>query len=113
MAHANNERMAADADQNKTSSIAISKFWEEELKSMPYLSCKCSMRYLIVLKFLSILFCITERSGKTIHLLKSGSKKIATDRKCKKHELMGTIEQYKESKQKPKSQSQMQPPVPA
>ena len=103
MAHANNERMAADADQNKTSSIAISKFWEEELPSMPYLSCKCLMRYLKVLLFLSILFFITERSGKTVHLLKSGSKRIATDRKRKKHELMGTIEQYKESKQKPKS----------
>ena len=65
---------------------------------MPYLSSKCSMRYKVVLKFLSILFYITERSGKTIHLLKSGSKKIATDRKRKKFELMGTISQYKESK---------------
>ena len=98
MAHANNERMAADADQNKTSSIAISKFWEEELKSMPYLSCKCSMRYQIDLIYLSLLIYITERSGKTVHLLKSGSKKITTDRKRKKHELMGTISQYKESK---------------
>ena len=44
------------------------------------------------------IFYITERSGKTIHLLKSGSKKIATDRKRKKFELMGTISQYKESK---------------
>jgi hypothetical protein len=112
MAHANSERMAADADQNKTSSIAISKFWEEELKSMPYLSCKYSIIYWKVLIFLSIILYITERSGKTVHLLKSGSKKIATDRKRKKHELMGTISQYKESKQKPKSQAQVQPPVP-
>jgi len=43
MVHANNERMAADTDLNKTSSIAISQFWEEELKSMPYLSCKCQI----------------------------------------------------------------------
>ena len=51
MTHANNERMAADTDQNRTSSIAISQFWEEELKSMPYLSSKCSMRYIVVIKF--------------------------------------------------------------
>jgi hypothetical protein len=48
MAHANKERMAADADQNKTTSIAISQFWEEELKSMPYLSCKCKMKFLVI-----------------------------------------------------------------
>jgi hypothetical protein len=42
MAHANSERMSADAEQNRTSSIAISQFWEEELKAMPYLSRKCS-----------------------------------------------------------------------
>ena len=38
--HANQERMAADSLMNRDESIAISKFWEEELKSMPYLSCK-------------------------------------------------------------------------
>jgi hypothetical protein len=55
----------------------------------------------------------TERSGKTIHLLKSGSKKIATDRKRKKHELMGTLHQYKESKKKPQAQQppKQQPPA--
>jgi hypothetical protein len=46
MSHANSERMAADTDQNKTSSIRISQFWEEELKAMPYLSRKCKIRYL-------------------------------------------------------------------
>ena len=55
----------------------------------------------------------TERSGKTIHLLKSGSKKIATDRKRKMHELMGTLDQYKESKKKPQAQQppKQQPPL--
>ena len=42
MAHASKERMAADTDQKKSQSIAISQFWEEELKAMPYLSCKAS-----------------------------------------------------------------------
>ena len=40
MAHANQERMAADAGNNLTDAIAISQFWEEELKAMPYLSRK-------------------------------------------------------------------------
>ena len=40
MAHASKQRMAADGDMQKDETIAISKFWEEELKSMPYLSCK-------------------------------------------------------------------------
>lgn len=35
--------MSADAENSKGESIAISKFWEEELKSMPYLSCKYNL----------------------------------------------------------------------
>ena len=40
MNHANDQRMATDAAGALNESIAISKFWEEELRSMPYLSCK-------------------------------------------------------------------------
>ena len=40
LAHANKERMAADAVDQKEQTIAISKFWEEELKNMPYISRK-------------------------------------------------------------------------
>ena len=40
MEHANKQRMSADQGQNKKESIAISQFWQEELKSMPYLSRK-------------------------------------------------------------------------
>ena len=40
MNHANTERMAADGLAQKEQTIKISKFWEEELKSMPYLSRK-------------------------------------------------------------------------
>ena len=32
--------MSAHAEDQKEESIAISKFWEEELKAMPYLSRK-------------------------------------------------------------------------
>ena len=38
--HANKQRMAADGANNQRDSIQISKFWEEELKAMPYLSRK-------------------------------------------------------------------------
>ena len=47
--------MAADGADQKEQTIAISKFWEEELKAMPYMS---------------------QKSGKTLHLLKQSSKKI-------------------------------------
>ena len=40
MHHANEQRMAAFGEGQQNESIAISKYWEEELKSMPYLTCK-------------------------------------------------------------------------
>ena len=43
-----------------------------------------------------IIFIITEKSGKTIHLLKSGSKRIKTDKIRKKIPIKGTFEQYQE-----------------
>ena len=42
MAHANEQRMATDADGNQQSAIQISQYWAEELKAMPFLSSKCS-----------------------------------------------------------------------
>ena len=46
------------------------------------------------------IFIITEKSGKTIHLLKSGSKRIKTDKTRKKIPIKGTFEQYQEQKQR-------------
>ena len=40
MNHANEQRMSVNSGMTKTDSIAISQYWEEELKAMPYLSCK-------------------------------------------------------------------------
>ena len=40
MGHAAKERMSADAEGNKAQAIHISEFWAEQLKNMPYLSCK-------------------------------------------------------------------------
>ena len=39
--HANSVRMAAGGPAMQNESIAISQFWEEQLKAMPYLSSKC------------------------------------------------------------------------
>ena len=43
----------------------------------------------------------TEKSGKTIHLLKSGSKQASGQKKRKTVPLLGTFGQYKDSKKKP------------
>ena len=77
LTHANKERMEAGGEVQKAKSIEISPFWEAELKSLPYLS---------------------QKSGKTIHLLKASSKKIQSGKKRKKIPVLGTIKHYKESK---------------
>ena len=71
--HANEQRMAAEGADQKEHTIAISKFWEEELKAMPYLS---------------------KKGGKTLHLLKQSSKKIQTGKKRKKHEILGSLQDW-------------------
>ena len=40
MGHAARERMMPDADANKKEAIEISEYWAEQLKAMPYTSCK-------------------------------------------------------------------------
>ena len=52
MANANEARMAAGGPGQQSESIKISQFWEEELKAMPYLSCKSLVHYLSLI-FLS------------------------------------------------------------
>ena len=42
-----------------------------------------------------------EKNGKTIHLLKSGSKATQSAKPRKKVELLGSFDQYTESKKKP------------
>ena len=38
MAHSSKQRMSTEGADNKKSAIEISKYWEEELKDMPYVS---------------------------------------------------------------------------
>ena len=84
--------MAADGEVQKDEIIAISKFWEEELKSMPYLSCKY-----FILSFAHQMFIFIEKSGKTLHLLKQSSKKIQTGKKRKKIAILGTLQDWQDS----------------
>ena len=45
-------------------------------------------------------FWIVEKSGKTLYLLKEGSKKINGSKKRKKVDILGTFSEYKDSKKK-------------
>ena len=40
MKHANEQRHSAQGEDMKAQSIEISQYWEEQLKAMPYFSCK-------------------------------------------------------------------------
>ena len=51
--------------------------------------------------FLTFYFLNAEKSGKMIHLLKSGSKQATGQKMRKTVPLLGTFGQYKESKKKP------------
>ena len=76
--YANEQRMGAEGADQKEETIAISKFWEEELKAMPYLS---------------------QKSGKTLHLLKQSSMKISTGKKRKKHSILGSLSEWNQEQQ--------------
>ena len=54
-----------------------------------------------------------EKSGKTLHLLKSGSKPIQPRSQRKKIEILGTLAQYNDSKKKPAPSMPQQPPRPS
>ena len=56
----------------------------------------------------SNLFINTEKSGKTLHLLKSGSKRIATGKQRKKVAILGSLKDWQNSQNsgsQPNSQS--------
>ena len=40
LAHANKQRHTASGEDMKKESIKISQYWDEQLKAMPYLTCK-------------------------------------------------------------------------
>ena len=50
---------------------------------------------------LLILHVLAEKNGKTLHLLKSGSKPTQLERKRKKIPVLGSFEQFTDSKKKP------------
>ena len=82
MAHSNEMRYTSKAPDTQKSTIKLTEAWSEELASMPYLS---------------------QSSGKTIFLLKQNSKPALAGKKRRKVPLMGSLEQFKDSKKKPMS----------
>ena len=56
---------------------------------------------LVIIEMPNHLYFAVEKNGKTIHLLKSGSKATQAAKPRKKVELLGTFDQYSESKKKP------------
>ena len=52
----------------------------------------------------------SEKSGKTLHLLKSGSKPIKPRSQRKKIDVLGSLKDYHDSKKKPAAQAKQQPP---
>ena len=48
MAHADEQRFAAEGERMKNETIQISDFWAEQLKAMPYLTRKHSYLFLII-----------------------------------------------------------------
>ena len=46
----------------------------------------------------------TEKPGKTLHLLKASSKPVPAQRVRRKVQILGTYDQYRESKKKPPAQ---------
>ena len=57
------------------------------------------------------IFLSIEKNGKTLHLLKSGSKPSMGERKRKKIPILGSFGQYKDSKSKAMVQSAQSAPI--
>jgi hypothetical protein len=51
------------------------------------------------------LFSFLEKNGKTLHLLKQSSKKIKTDKPRRKIPVLGSFQEFKDSKKKPRDSS--------
>ena len=63
------------------------------------------MTFLIIL--LILFFYCLEKNGKTLHLLKSNSKPSKAGKKRKEIPILGTYQQYTDSKKKPQPPANM------
>ena len=71
--HAQKQRNQGGAEAKKMETIVISPEWWDKLQAVPF---KSNCR------------------GRTVHLLKQGSKPVATDKKRLKFNLAGTFAEY-------------------
>ena len=54
MDHANKQRHTAEGADMKQQSIHISQYWDEQLKAMPYLTCKFRLLSICLILFCSL-----------------------------------------------------------
>ena len=54
MAHANKLRMTAEGDNMQAQGIEMTKYWDEQLKAMPYLTCKFRRLSICLILFCSL-----------------------------------------------------------
>ena len=80
-------------EDQKPEAIQATDDWLQELKALPYRSCKSTL-----LIYLNIYYHV-ERNGKTLYLLKSKSKKIQPKKPRKTYQLLGSIKDFHASRQ--------------
>ena len=98
MSHASKERFSAEGIEQQRHVIKASDEWFEALKNLPFKSSKyCQYKSTSSLSFI-------ETNGRTLHLLKASSKKIEKNKKRKVIPLLGTIQDWHQSKRKPQPQ---------
>ena len=88
MTHASEQRFTAAGEEGKKQAIVASEAWLEELKHLPFKSCKI----FTVLNY--IFFSIIEKNGKTLHLLKQSAKTSKAKKQRKIIPLLGSIQDY-------------------
>ena len=79
--------MQAQQNEDQHEAIAISQEWYEKLSAMPFIS---------------------QTKGKTLHLLKAGSKKVPQVRKRMKREILGTPADFAAQRAQDQRQAQQE-----
>ena len=100
MTHASQQRYAAEGSEARQHTIKATDEWIAELQNLPFKSCKYIVQSLIYV------FIISEKNGKTLHLLKQSAKTITSSKKRKIVPLLGSIKDFHAASQNANAMSQ-------